>query len=270
MIQLLLGLVAHSAALVLYPGLAAMSAFGVLVELARMRASRHGWKWPELPRRRPSPVVATVALCSVVASVQLAAPFNAVPGDERSVVLAAVALAFTAWAELALTVEFVAEPGLLLVVQVCWLLAVLGPAVQPESLRPQVLGNVVVPGLLPAKIACAFLYLLCLPALLRLWPFAPASADKRVRPRLDAGRVLSWFPYCGLFTTLFITPSGDDAIGVLRFFGFTFLVAALVVALAVFLRWRGSVVARGLYTRGIAPFAVLVLLIVVATSIVMR
>src|SRR5207247_752345 len=124
-------------------------------------------------------------------------------------VLAAAALTFAAWAELEVTVEFVAEPGLLLIVQVCWLLAVLGPAVQPESLRPQVLGNVVVPGLLPVKIACAFLYLLCLPALLRLWPFTP-PADKRVRQRLDAGRVLTWFPYCGLFTTLFVTPSTDD------------------------------------------------------------
>ena len=269
MIQVVLGVIAHAAALLLYPGLATMAAFGLLVELARMRAAKREWRWPELARRRPSPVVATVALCSVVATVQLDAPFNPVPGDERSVVLAAVALAFTAWAELALTVEFVAAPGLLLIVQMCWLLAVLGPAVQPESLRPQVLGNVLVPGLLPVKIACAFLYLLCLPALLRLWPFTP-PADKRMRQRLDAGRILSWLPYCGLFTTLFITPSGDDAVGLLRFFGLTFGVAAVVVALSIFLRWRGSAVARGLYTRGIAPFAALVLAIVVATSILMR
>src|SRR2546425_8608832 len=192
-----------------------------------MRLSRRESEWPELPRRRPSPVLGTIALCGLLASVQLAAPFNPVPGEERSIVLASVGLAFTVWAELALTVEFVAEPGLLLVIQVCWLLAVLGPAVQPESLRPQVLGNVVVPGLLPVKIACAFLYLLCLPALLRLWPFTP-PADKRVRLRLDAGRVLTWFPYCGLFTTLFITPSTDDVVGLLRFFGVTLAVGAVV------------------------------------------
>jgi hypothetical protein len=268
-IQLLLSVVVHAAALLLYPGLATMAAFGGLVELARMRMSRSRWEWPELPRRRPTPVVATIALCSVVAAVQAAAPFNPVPGDERSVVLAAVALAFITWAELALTVEFVAEPGLLLIVQMCWLLAVLGPAVQPESLRPQVLGNLVVPGLLPVKIACAFLYLLCLPALLRLWPFTP-PADKRVRQRLDAGRVLSWFAYCALFTTVFIPPTNEDLEGLLRFFGLTFGVAAVVGLLAGFLRWRGSDVARGVYTRGIAPFAGLVLLIVLATSILMR
>ena len=128
MIQLLLGIVAHAAALLLYPGLATMAAFGAVVELARMRLSRRVWEWPELPRRRPTPVVVTVALCAVVAAVQTSAPFNPVAGDERSVVLAAVALTFTAWAELALTVEFVAEPGLLLIVQVCWLLAVVAPS----------------------------------------------------------------------------------------------------------------------------------------------
>ncbi len=176
MIQVLSGIVTHAAALLLYPGLAAMVAFGTCVELAWMRVSAREWDWPVLPRRRPSPVVATVALCAILAAVQLAAPLSPVPGDERSVVLAVVALAFTVWAELALSLEFVAEPRVLLLVQLCWLLAVLGPAVQPESLRPQVLGNVLVPGLLPVKFACAFLYLLCLPALLRLWPAAPWSS----------------------------------------------------------------------------------------------
>lgn len=269
MIQLLLSTLAHAVALVLYPGLLLIVAFGVVVELAWMRLCTRTWEWPELPRRRTSPVVATVALCAVVAAVQTATPLNPVPGDERSVVLAAVVLAFTAWAQLALTVEFVAEPGLLLVVQVCWLLAVLGPAIQPESLRPQVLGNVLVPGLLPAKIACSFLYLLCLPALLRLWPFTP-PADKRIRQRLDAGRVLTWFPYCGLFTTLFVTPSTDDLGGLLRFFGITFVVAAVVVGFALLIRRRGAELARGLYVRVIAPYAVLVLAIVVVTSILVR
>jgi hypothetical protein len=213
--------------------------------------------------------MATVLLCSVLAAVQLAAPLNPVPGEERSVVLAAIALAFTAWAELALTVEFVAEPGLLLIIQVCWLLAVLGPAVQPESLRPQVLGNVLVPGLLPVKIACAFLYLLCLPALLRLWPFAPPT-ERRGRRRLDAGRILTWFPYCGLFTTLFLPPPSDDVIGLLRFFGSTFAVAAVVLAIGMFLRSRGPAVARGLFMRAVAPYAGLVLVVVIATSVLMR
>lgn len=269
MIQALISIATHAAALLLYPGLLTMLAFGLIVELAWTRLTRRDWEWPELPRRRPSPVVATVAVCSVVAAVQLAAPLSPVPGEERSVVLAAIALAFTAWAELALTVEFVAAPGLLLIVQVCWLLAVLGPAVQPESLRPQVLGNLLVPGLLPVKVACAFLYLLCLPALLRLWPVAPA-ADKRQRQRLHAGRVLTWLPYCGLFTTLFVPPSADDLVGALRFFGVTFAVAAVLIGFGFLVRLGGAEEARRLYTRAIPPFAALVLAVVIATSIVMR
>ena len=269
MIQLLLSTLTHAFALLVYPGLVLMVAFGGVVELVWMRITTRVWEWPSLARRRPGPVVGTVALCSVIAAVQTAPPLNPVAGDERTVVLAAGALAFVTWAQLALTVEFVAEPGLLLVVQVCWLLAVLGPAVQPESVRPQVLGNVLVPGLLPAKIACAFLYVLCLPALLRLWPIAPAG-EQRVHQRLDASRVLTWFPYCGLFTTLFVAPPTDDAGGALRFFGLTFAVAAVAVGLALLMRLRGVAVARRLYTRAIAPYGVLVLAIVVATSILMR
>lgn len=268
MIQTLIGIATHALALLIYPGLAAMLAFGLLTELVWTGISRRDREPLELPRRRPSPVVATTLLCSVLAAVQLAAPFNPVPGEERSVVLAVVALAFTAWAELALTVEFVAEPGLLIVIQVCWLLAALGPAVQPESLRPQVLGNVLVPGLLPVKIACAFLYLLCLPALLRLWPLS-APGERRGRRRLD-GRVLTWLPYCGLFTTLFLPPPSDDLVGLLRFFGATFLVAAIVIGVGSLVRSRGASIARGLYLRAVTPYAGLVLLIVVATSILMR
>src|SRR6202171_5956670 len=217
MTQVLAALATHALALVVYPGLLTGAVLGGLVEVAWMSITTGGWSWPDLPRRRPTPVLATVLVCSILAAVQLAAPFNPVPSEERSVVVAAVALAFTVWAELALTIELVAQPRLLLIVQVCWLLAVLGPAVQPESLRPQVLGNMLVPALLPLKVACGVLYLLCLPALLRLWPFAP-KGDRRARHRLDAARALCWFPYCGLFTTLFFSPPTDDVLGLLRVF----------------------------------------------------
>lgn len=269
MIDLLLGIGSHAVAVLLYPGLATMVAFGLVAELVWMRVSGHGRDLPELPRRRPSPVSGIVALCAVVAAVQTAAPLNPVPGDERSIVLAAVGLAFTAWAELALTVEFVAEPRLMLLVQACWLLAVLGPAIQPESLRPQVLGNMLVPSLLPVKVACAFLYVLCLPALLRVWPLAPPG-ERRGRRRLDAERILTWFPYCALFTTLFVTPSSDDLLGLLRFFAITVVVALTVIAAGLAMRRRGEEIVRGLYTRGVAPFAGVVVVVVLATSVLMR
>lgn len=269
MTQVLAAIATHALALVLYPGLVTGAMFGGLAEVAWMSATAGGWSWPDLPRRRPTPVLATVLVCSILAAVQLAAPFNPVPSEERSVVVAAVALAFTAWAELALTVELVAEPRLLLIVQFCWLLAVLGPAVQPETLRPQVLGNVLVPALLPLKVACGVLYLLCLPALLRLWPFAPPG-DRRTRRRGDAARALCWFPYCGLFTTLFFSPPADDGLGLLRFFGITLIVAVVMIGVGFVMQRRGVVLARAVYVRAIAPYGLVVLVVAVGTSFLLR
>ncbi|MDQ6876353.1 MAG: hypothetical protein M3082_01380 [Candidatus Dormibacteraeota bacterium] len=278
MIQILSALAAHSLALVVYPGLLTVVVFGFAAEVVWTRIAHGAWilPWPfdrqgvkiAWARRRPSPVVATVALFSILVAVQLAAPFNPVPSAERNVIVAGI-VAFTAWVELALTLEFMAAPGLLLVIQFCWLLAVLGPAVQPESLRPQVLGGILVASLLPVKVASSFLYLLCVPALLRLWPLTPPS-DRRARQRFDAVRTLCWYPYCGLFTTLFFPPSADDALGVLRFIGITGAVAGLLIVAGALMARRGAESAGGLYRRGVAPYAVLVLLLVVLTSLLMR
>jgi hypothetical protein len=267
-IQILTSLATHSVALVVYPGLVAVVIFGGLVELVWVRLTEGAW--PEPPRRRPTPVIATVVLCSVLAASQLAAPLSPMPPEERSAVIAAVALAFTVWAELALTQEFVAEPGVILVVQICWLLAVLGPAVQPESLRPQALGNVLVPALLPLKVACGFLYLLCLPVLLRLLRPPAADRERRKSRRFDVERGLSWFPYCGLFTSLFFPPAGDDVVGLLRFFGITAAVAGLVIVAGAMLRRWGVTPAWRLYGRAVPSYAALVLVVLVGTSFLQR
>jgi len=155
------------------------------------------------------------------------------------------------------------------VVQACWLLAVLGPAIEPESLRPQVLGNVLVPALLPVKVAAGLLYMLCLPALMGLWPVAP-PAERRARPRFNVTRTLLWFPYSGLFTTIFFPPAADDLSGVLRFFGITLIVALLGVLAGRLLTLRGAERARGLYVRAVAPYSVLLLVLIVVTLVLMR
>jgi hypothetical protein len=262
-------LATHTLALLFYPGLLTAIVFGGVVEVAWVRASRGAWAVSDLFKARLSPVLVTVALLSTLAAVELAVPFNPVPSEERNLIIVAIALSFTAWVELALTLELVPAPGLLLVIQFCWLIAVLGPAVEPQSLRPQVLGNVLVPALLPLKVASGFLYLLCLPALLRLWP-VPAPGDRRARGRFDFVRGLCWFPYCGLFTTLFVPPSADEVVGVLRFFGISFGVAALMVVAGLVMRRRGAEVVRGLYYRAVAPYAALVLGLVVVTSLLLR
>ena len=269
MSQILAALATHLAALVLYPGLVTIAIFGGAAELTWTRVAKGQWVLPSTVNELRSPVVATVALFAMLVAVQLAAPFNPVPSQERNVIVAALVLAFTVWVELALTVDLVPAPGLLLVIQFCWLLAVLGPAVQPESLRPQVLGNVLVSSLQPVKVASGFLYLLCLPALLRLWPLTPPG-ERRARPRFDTVRALCWFPYCGLFATLFFPPPTDDLLGLLRFFGITVAVAALGIAAGALMLRRGVEPARGLYRRAVAPYALLLLVLVVITSFLMK
>ena len=269
MIQFLAQLATHSAALLLYPGLVTMAVFGSAAESIWVRVSEKRWVLPELPWHRPSAVLATVALASMLASVQLSAPFNPVPADERNLIVAAIALGLTVWAELALGIELFSEPGLLLVVQCCWLVAVLGPAVEPQSLRPQVLGAVLVPSLLPLKVASGALYLLCLPALLKQWPLA-RPGERRARLRLDAMRVLCWWPYCGLFATLFFPPAPADLLGLAQFLGLSLAAGAFCVLAGWFLGRRGAAPARAVYRRAIAPFAGLVLGLVVLTSLLLR
>ncbi len=269
MTQLLAQLATHTAALLLYPGLVLIVLFGGAAESAWVRVSEGRWVRPELPWHRPSALLATVALSSMLAAVQVSAPYNPVPSDERNLVIAAIALGVTVWAELALGIEMFAEPGLLLVVQCCWLVAVLGPAVEPQSLRPQVLGAVLVPGLLPLKVASGILYLLCVPALLKLWPVRPPG-ERRARRRLDAMRVLSWWAYCGLFVTLYFPPSHDDLLGVARFLGLSLAVAGFCILAGAYIGRRGLDAARGVYRRAIAPFAGLVLVLVAVTSLLVR
>jgi hypothetical protein len=267
--QLLSGLATHTLALLFYPGLLTCLVFGAAAEITWVRVSAGVWALPDLLKLRLSPVLVTVALFSILAAMQLAAPFSPVPSEERNLIIVAIAIAFISWVELALTLELVPAPALLLVIQFCWLVAVLGPAVQPQSLRPQVLGNVLVPALLPVKVASGFLYLLCVPALLRLWP-VPAAGDRRARGRFDLVRGFCWFPYCGLFTTLFITPSADDVLGVLRFFGISLGVAALMILAGAVMRRRGAPLVHGLYNRAVLPYAALVLALVVITSLLLR
>lgn len=269
MTQILGAIFTHAVALLLYPGLVTLVAFGVLVEALWSLISRGSQVVPAVRLARPQIVHVAVALLAVLAVVQTAAPFNPVPLAERNVIIAAAALGFAAWAELALDPELVATPGLMFVIQACWVLAVLGPAIEPQSLRPQVLGNTLVPELLPVKVAAGFLYLLCLPPLLRLWPVAP-PADRRARPRFNTARALLWFPYCALFATLFFPPQNDDLAGLARFTGVVIATVAVCVVAGAVLARRGAERARGLYSRAVTPYSVLVLALIIGTLIITR
>jgi lysylphosphatidylglycerol synthetase-like protein (DUF2156 family) len=69
---------------------------------------------------------------------------------------------------------------------------------------------------------------------------------------------------------LFFPPSDNDVLGLLRFFGITSLVALVLIGVGAVMERRGAEVARGLCTRVIAPFAVVVLVMVVGTTFFMR
>jgi hypothetical protein len=250
----------HVLALLVYPGLLLVVAVGAVAEVGAALALAGGGlraallapaAWPRRAVRRPTDLM--VPLLAMLAATQLAVPFSPVPPVERNLLVAAIASAAAAWLAGASAWSARAARRTLLV-QVCWLLALLAPALVSESLRPQALGAVVVPSALPLKVAAGLLALLCLPALLRLTPGGEADPDA-------AARLPLWLPVCGLLVSLFIPPSADDAGGLLRFLGATLATAAAAVGLALAAR------RSGLYPRLLAPVALVVVAIAAVTSV---
>ena len=204
-------------------------------------------------------------LLAVVAGLQVAAPYNPVQAADRNLLVAAFALAGGAWllwtwgwsrGEL--------EPRLMLTVQLCWLVALLVPTIEPQTLKPQTLGNALLNTDLPVKVACALLYLMCLPALLHLIPESapqgvPGGAGRRPSGLEGAGfgalRVFLWVPYCGLFASLFFPPGEDNPIQLLSFLGIVAGTAAIAVAISLNLIYRGAAFTHRFYTMVVAPFA---------------
>ena len=239
----------HTAALVVYPGALLVLGVGVAAETAS-RAVLGGEDGRAVLRRLwleggLVPLIAA-GLLAALAATQLAAPFNPVSPLERNLLVAAVALAAATWLTWAFDWGRSPEgPRLALVAQVCWLVALLAPAVLSQTLRPQVLGAVVVPSQLPVKIGAGLLYLLCLPALLQLLPDLSPATDR-------AGRAVLWLPLCGLFASLFVGPSPDDPLGALRFLVVTLGAAGVAIGLVLLLRRLPWAAASALYLR-VAP-----------------
>jgi len=268
----------HGIGLLLYPGLLACVALGLLLEVAsawwmvpdrgglvpaarrvvaRLRTSGERGGFPALS--------AGSVLLALVAALQLAVPYNPVPASDRNLLVAAIALAGSGWllwtwgwnrGEL--------DPRLMLVVQLCWLVALLVPAVEPQTLKPQTLGNILLSPGLPIKVASALLYLLCLPALLHLIPESapqgvPGGAGRRP-PGLEGSgfsalRLFLWLPYCGLFVSIFFPVGGDDPVDLLRYLGLVAGTAAIGIAIAVNLIYRGAVFTSRFVNLVIVPFA---------------
>jgi hypothetical protein len=255
----------HLVALLVYPGLAMMAVVGLAAEagvaIALGRASVGAALMVPVAGLRAaarSPRELAVPLLAALAATQLAIPLNPVSAVERNLVVAAIGLVAVTWL-LAIRAWTVADARRTLLVQGCWLVALLGPALLSQSLRPQALGAVVLPAAIPLKVAAGILALLCLPALLRLPPWPPPD------PAAAVGRLLLWLPLCGLTVSLFVPPSSEDAGGLLRFLAALVATAALAIGLsALAIRLGGR--AERLYPRVLAPLAGAVLVIAAVTS----
>jgi hypothetical protein len=268
----------HALGIVLYPGLLAGAAVGLLLEIASawalvpgrgglLPAARRVLSMLRPPGRAGGfPLYsASAALLALVAAAQLAAPYNPVPATDRNLLVAGIALVAAGW--LLWTWGWTRDelaPGLMLAVQLCWLVALLVPAVEPQTLKPQTLANIQLNPDLPVKVACALLYLLCLPALLHLIPESapqgvPGGAGRRPGTVESTGfsalRLLLWLPYCGLFASIFFPAGGDDPVSLLRYLGLVAGTAAIAVAVALNLIVRGAAFTRRFVHLVVVPFA---------------
>ena len=81
-------------------------------------------------------------------------------------------------------------------------------------------------------------------------------------------RALVWLPYCALFATLFFPPQTEDLGGLARFAGVVAATAFITGLAGALLSRRGAERARGLYSRVVPPYSVLVLLVIVGTLII--
>jgi hypothetical protein len=267
----------HLVALVLYPGLVLIVAVGVLAEgAASLAIDGAGLRAAPLAAvRRLREGAATAwslllgtALLTALAATQLAVPVNPLSSLERNLLVAAVAIAAAIWLSWG---RAWSAPGarVALVIQACWLVALLSPAIVSETLRPQVLGAVTVRAQLPLKALSGLLYIVCLPALLQLVGESPLKVGESP---LNAGasaagtRVLLWLPLCGLGVSLFLPPATDDAGGSLRFVAATMGVALIAIALAATLRRPLKTDLPSLYLRLASALAGVVLVVTALTA----
>jgi hypothetical protein len=272
----------NTVALLVYPGLLACLILGLAAETVAARVLGGGpgaisQLWPALRQRTLPPLAAAAALLVLLAASQLALPFSPLPVSERNLLVAAIAILSAGWLAWSWgwgRARELLDARLVLAVQACWLVALLAPAVVAQSLRPRVLGAVLLLSQLPLKILAAALFLVCLPVLLHLLPEAapegvPGSSEaagegagKGLEATGFAGvRMLLWLPLCGLFASVFVPPAGDDARDLIAFAAVTLGAAGAAILIAMVLtRWR-RLPARLLYLRVAAPLAATALLL---------
>lgn len=267
-------------ALLAYPGALLTGAVGVLCEVGNgvLLYGRAGAR--EALRRAlralrdlsGEPVGWLVWLFASLAACGASVPLAPVASTDGNLLLSVLALAVAIW------LDRIASPGeegkgrRLLLGQLCWLVALFAPALASSSLRPQSLGAVAVPALIPVKVLSGLLGLLCLPLLLglvpepvagwpapRSWAHGPEAVGAAVRLRMAL-----WLPACGLLVSVEVPPPSPDPAGALRFLAVVIGTAAVVASSVAVARRLGRFPNLGLAL----PLAGLVLVAAVAAAAV--
>ncbi len=249
---------AQAIALLLFPGALSILLFGLVVEggarallgapdgRGLLRNARSGL-------RRVAPAAGGAVVLLALGATQVAVPLSPVPVSEHTVFIALGALGAGGWLLWMLAGADAAAGRLLLLGQMVWVVAVLGPALGAGSLIPaEVQGNPLPLDVIERSVA-AVAYLAALPALLLL-----CEPEERFSPAAQVVRLLSWAPQTALFASLALPTLRDNAAGVLLF-ALICIGACLVAALvAIPLRWYPSLRRRA-YPQLLVVLAVLVL-----------
>ncbi len=205
-------LLAAAVAYLVYPGFLSVLAAGVIGDWA------DGHPAPDfrrLVRRPPLPLVAAAVL-GALAAAQAGAPFNPLNPVDRNVLVAAVAVA--AAAGLGLDAGWSHRSPVLLTGLAAWMLALLVPAVLAQDVHPGGLAGLAFGPAVPLKAVAAVVYL--------------AASAAVVEAAGDDVRHWLWFPLATLFASVFVPAPGDDAAGLLAFFGAALGALAAILALA--------------------------------------
>lgn len=251
-------LAAQAIALVLFPGALSILVFGLIVEggvrallgapdgLGLLRHTRSGL-------RRVAPAAGGAVVLLALGATQVAVPLSPVPGGEHTVFIALGALGAGGWLLWLLAGADLPAGRLLLLGQVVWMVAVLGPALGAGSLIPAQVEGTTLPLEVVERALAAVAYLAALPALLLL-----CEPEERFSTAGQVVRLLSWAPQTALFASLVLPPLRDNLAGVLLF-ALICVGACLVAALAAIPLRRYPELRRRAYPQVLLGLAVLVL-----------
>jgi hypothetical protein len=244
-------------ALLLFPGALSILVFGLVVEggaraLLGAPDGRGLLRHARSGLRRVAPAAGGAVVLLALGATQVAVPLSPVPASEHTVFIALGALGAGGWLLWMLAGADAAAGRLLLLGQVVWVLAVLGPALGAGSLIPaQVEGNTLPLDVVERSVA-AVAYLAALPALLLL-----CEPEEQFSVGAQVVRLLSWAPQTALFASLVLPTLRDNAAGVLLF-ALICVGACLVAALVAIPLRRYPELRRRAYPQLLVGLAVLV------------